>query len=306
MGLGMSAPAAPDPRFAAVPVLFFGIGAQKCGTTWLHEYLRDHPQAKVPEVAKELHYWDAIRPPHIRPLGDLGGFGVRRAAARGFARARLDRAGRLALDRQATWEKALRGGDASHRAYADLLFDGHAGERAVGEITPAYALVGADTLGEMAALSPTARFFFVMRDPVARLLSGLRMKLSRAFGAVTPESLAAMADDTLSRDPELDLARSRYEETIAKLDAAVPAERAAYFFYETLFDQRELDRLCAFLGIAPRTADTGRRVFAGESETPVAAGLIARLRAALQATYDAVAERFGPLVPQAWAAGARV
>ena len=302
----MSADVAPDPRFAAVPVLFFGIGAQKCGTTWLHEYLRDHPEAKVPEVAKELHYWDAIRPPHIRPLGDLSGFGLRRGLGRAVARVRADAGARAAIDRRATWERALRGGDSSHRAYADLLFDGHAGERAVGEITPAYALVGAETLKEMAALSPATRFFYVMRDPVARLLSGLRMKVSRAKGAVTPAALEAAAEEALALDPELDLARSRYEETIAKLDSAVPPGRTAYFFYETLFDQRELDRFCAFLGIAPRAADTGRRVFAGEGETPVATGLLARLRAALATTYDVVAERFGPLVPPAWMAGARV
>jgi hypothetical protein len=297
--------AAPDPRFASVPTLFFGIGAQKCGTTWLHEYLRDHPEAQVPLVAKELHYWDAIRPPHIRPLGDLSGLGLRRALRRAVARARADAEGRAAIDRRAVWERALRGGDPAHRHYADLLFEAGARARAVGEITPAYALVGADTLREMAELSPNARFFFVMRDPVARLLSGLRMKVARATGAVTGAALHAAAEEAMDRDPELDLARSRYEKTIARLDAAVPAGRVAYFFYETLFDQRELDRLTGFLGISPKAGDTGRRVFAGEGETPVEAGLLARLRAALQATYDVVAERFGPLVPAAWMTPAR-
>lgn len=294
-----------DPRFAAVPTLFFGIGAQKCGTTWLHEYLAAHPEAKVPLVAKELHYWDAIRPPHIRPLGDLSGRGLRRALGRAVQRAGADAAARAEIDRRATWERALRGDDPAHRDYAELLFEGRAGERAVGEITPAYALVGAETLREMAALSPNARFFFVMRDPVARLLSGLRMKVARARGTVTAAALKAAAEEALDHDPELDLARSRYDETIARLDAAVPEGRAAYFFYETLFEQGELDRFCAFLGIAPRAGDTARRVFAGEGETAVEAGVLARLRAALRTTYDVVAERFGPLVPAAWMTPAR-
>jgi len=36
---------------------FLGIGAQKSGTTWLHEMLRLHPDVGMPEQ-KELHFWD--------------------------------------------------------------------------------------------------------------------------------------------------------------------------------------------------------------------------------------------------------
>lgn len=36
---------------------FLGIGAQKAGTTWLYEQLRQHPHIKFPK-GKELHFWD--------------------------------------------------------------------------------------------------------------------------------------------------------------------------------------------------------------------------------------------------------
>ena len=36
---------------------FLGIGAQKAGTTWLHENLRHHPDLLLPE-AKEVHYFN--------------------------------------------------------------------------------------------------------------------------------------------------------------------------------------------------------------------------------------------------------
>lgn len=39
---------------------FVGIGAQKCGTTWLHENLSQHPQIRFPG-GKEIHFWDAQR-----------------------------------------------------------------------------------------------------------------------------------------------------------------------------------------------------------------------------------------------------
>jgi hypothetical protein len=36
---------------------FLGIGAQKSGTTWLHDNLARHPQVWLPPV-KEIHYFD--------------------------------------------------------------------------------------------------------------------------------------------------------------------------------------------------------------------------------------------------------
>ncbi len=36
---------------------FLGIGAQKSGTTWLYEQLRQHPDIAFPPV-KEVHFWD--------------------------------------------------------------------------------------------------------------------------------------------------------------------------------------------------------------------------------------------------------
>lgn len=40
---------------------FLGIGAQKCGTTWLYENLRKHPEIAFPGPVKELHFWDQQR-----------------------------------------------------------------------------------------------------------------------------------------------------------------------------------------------------------------------------------------------------
>lgn len=44
---------------------FLGIGAQKCGTTWLYEQLRRHPGISFP-AGKEIHFWDQN---HAQGLG---------------------------------------------------------------------------------------------------------------------------------------------------------------------------------------------------------------------------------------------
>jgi hypothetical protein len=36
---------------------FLGIGAQKCGTTWIFSQLEKHPQLRFP-AGKEIHFWD--------------------------------------------------------------------------------------------------------------------------------------------------------------------------------------------------------------------------------------------------------
>ena len=38
-------------------LIFLGIGAQKCGTTWLYDTLAKHPEISFP-AGKEVHYWD--------------------------------------------------------------------------------------------------------------------------------------------------------------------------------------------------------------------------------------------------------
>lgn len=57
------------------PVLgFLGIGAQKCGTSWLYKHLSRHPGISFP-AGKEVHFWDAARSmgvTHYRSWLDVG------------------------------------------------------------------------------------------------------------------------------------------------------------------------------------------------------------------------------------------
>ena len=46
-----------DKRELTLSISFFCIGAQKAGTTWLHEVLRQHPSLCLP-IGKEVHFWD--------------------------------------------------------------------------------------------------------------------------------------------------------------------------------------------------------------------------------------------------------
>ena len=292
-----------DPRFSSVPTLFFGIGAQKAGTTWLHRYFRTHPEIATPAL-KETTYWTYV------DLGRPHGWARKRAerfgAGPGLLPTLLRRVGSpfpsLRPEEMQLQARMLDAPPARHGRYADLLFHGHRGEPALGEISPNYALLDSSTFAEMAALSEGTRFFYILRDPVARTLSGLRMALDHGWlrdGAGTLDAAIGAALE----DPEGDFAirSSRYDTAVARLEAVVPRERIHMMFYETLFDQATIDGLTDFLGVGRHPAQTERRVLRGRKtrERP-SAERIAALRATLAPVYEFAAERFGEAVPPGW------
>ena len=286
---------APDPRFAAPRCLFWGIGAQKAGTTWLHDYLSSHPDVRVPRVFKEQQYWNHVRAPHDAHILPRGRAARLAEEVRTHLLPRLKRDG--ATGEWAARQRAVARPRADHRDHATALFAHWQGEAAVGEITPGYARLGPGTFAEMAALSPRARFFFVMRDPVSRALSAARMAAKLTGGGPGDAIARALAgeDTTL-------LEFSDYARTLHALEAAGVMGRTAVFFYETLFRQPQIDRLCAHLGVSPHPADTDRVVFsfAREAAPDDAPALEAELRRRLAPVYTAVRARFGDDVPEAW------
>ena len=300
-----------DPRFARPRTLFFGIGAQKAATSWLDTFLRGHPEVCLP-VRKEQHYWTTMRLPGASDRRARVAWQVAKIEQRSLAK-RLFRAPRKRLTDQA-WRlnQAMLREDQKpgHRAYADVLFQAWRGEPVAGEITPAYALLESETFAEMAGLAGDVRFVFIMRDPVARLVSATRMNMRKRHRSDGPRPKPLSFEHRMAEvvaDPaNTGLLRSRYDLTIQRMEAVVPRERIAYFFFEELFRQPEIDRLTDFLGVTPLPApfaqkvNSGARRGSGVMAKPLDAGLEAQAMAALAPTYAFVRERFGPLVPEGW------
>lgn len=286
--------------------ILIGLGAQKAATTWLTRELAQHPEVAMASP-KELHYWDTVRAPYHAQFAERaqarlrrlsGPYGLRRVLPRPWGTPRAAHA-------EAAAHAALLGGDGGdHAAYLAYLRAGAGDARVIGEITPAYALCASDTFAEMAALAPGTRFLFVMRDPLARLVSGVRYRALHVARA--PETAAAVAgrafDAALASPHDPNLRRSRYDETIAELEAVVPPDRILYLFYETLFSDAARDALTDFLGLshpppwrAQRRDNSGAAVAWAPSEAQ-----LARAAARLAPTYAALRRRFGDAVPASW------
>lgn len=289
----------------ASPQILYCIGATKAGTSWLYRALAEHPGAHMRAV-KELHYWDTFG--ETEQAWQIGAF-LRRAEHFAERRQEAVAEGRerqvASLESQIVDLGALahmlaadRDGDA---AYVSYLTEGAEG-RLVADITPAYGSLPVRILRRMAEVSPRAVFVYLVRDPLARLWSHVRMVAARSG---VPERLGERAHNLLrrllTRGDESDiLARGDYPATAERLGAAVPASRFRVVPFEAVVEPHGYAALCRFLGLAPMTPATTRVVHAGP-EVALSDDLKDKALAHLRGHYDWAARTLGPL-PQAWQA----
>lgn len=282
------------------PTVMFCVGATKAGTTWLYEHLHAHPDCHFRTI-KELHYFDTV---------ETGRFKLRLAqheAEAARVKARLDAAQpeqRRRLTRRLAdlrdWITVLARRGENLAAYRDYLMAGRGEARVVGDVTPSYATLGEDRLRAMARVSPEGRFVYLLRDPVARLWSHVRMLARREVADETayPQAAVARMDGVLGGGDAGVLGRGDYISALKRLDAAVDPSRLMVLFFEDLMTLPGLSRLCDFLGIRVQPAPFEKRVHEGiPLELP--APLADRARALLRPQYDYAASRFG-LLPEAW------
>lgn len=191
---------------------------------------------------------------------------------------------------------------ADHDAYLAYLHANSGPARVVGEVTPAYALLGAEWLRVMQGLGPVVRFVYILREPVSRLWSNIRQTVpQRRGGRDDPQATAiAMFDDWLEGGEEEIALRCDYRSVLERMADVIPVRDRLILFYESLFSPETIDRLCGFLGIRTLPADTDTRIFAAEP-LPLDSGRVAAARARLAPQYDFVRDHLGGL-PPAWSA----
>ncbi len=279
----------------AAQTLLFCIGAAKSGTSWLFDYLSRHRECHFTAV-KELHYFDVLENEknlwHRRRMVERLETAKLRQIVAGEDASNVYRE-RLISDLQ-TWLSLFDGRKANDSGYLTFLGEGSNGARVIGDFTPSYALLKEKTLRRMAALGERVRFVFVMREPVERLWSNIRMSVGRDNPAGLEKTLQAFLNGE-----ERGLAlRSNYRRTLTRLLAAVPRTSLHLEFYERLFSPQAIEQLCSFLGIAPQPAQFDRLVHAG-APAALNPAMRARLQTALKPQYNFVDKLLGGL-PAEW------
>lgn len=278
--------------------VLFCVGATKAGTGWLYEHLAAHPECHFRSI-KELHYFSALE------NGTLAREITKHQDRQAVLAKRVKAAGRrkilgeaLRLQDRTEWLKVLaRGEDTA--AYLEYLNGGRTTESVVGDITPAYALLPAKRLKQMADLSSRVRFLYILRDPVERIWSHIRMIAARRepSGEVTPDRANRILRRTLRGQESQIARRSDYADNLARLQNAVGGAMKVVF-YEDLFDGTGLDQIAEHLGIGAFPGPIDAVVHGGQALDLLPEQRLA-LRDWLAPQYEYVKRSLGP-VPEAW------
>lgn len=272
------------------PTFVLGAGCQKGGTSWLYDFL-----ARSPEFgrgfAKEAMIFDVLDvPEHTWQRGRTF-----EAAARDLAQ--LGRG--EAADARALHRAAMIADPAIYYDYFTALAT-RPGHRFSMDLTPNYALLSADRFREIrdefAARGVRTRVVMLLRDPVERIWSQVRMHLRQRnrFRPDQPHRLSE-AEIVLDRyQRETIRLRTRYELTLARLDEVFESSEVHVDLYERLFTSESTDRICAFVGIDAHAPDFEHRVNSSPREkADLPDEVVATVARYYADTYAAVAARPG-------------
>jgi hypothetical protein len=265
---------------------FLCIGAQKAGTSWLFAQLQSHPDVWMPPV-KELHFFNHLYVPQNRAWTQAH---IRQGVARAMRwhlnqQDRADFGYLRYLLRLATQEPFTE--DWYRRAFDRPRARG----KLTGDITPEYSTIPEEGIRHVRSLLGSPKIVYLIRDPVDRAVSQLRMNVARRCpSAPTEDEWRAMAE-------EWDIAnRGDYQTYVPRWKAHVGADDLLFLPYGRIARDpigllREIE---AFLGLSPHDyPGHAERVHATDGPRPPA--VIRALLADRLAEQTAfVAREFGP------------
>lgn len=275
-------------------VFILGVGAQKSGTTWLHGYLAGHPNADM-GFSKEYHIFDAL---HVMDPG------IRKKFLQG-------RVNLLLQDpsKQRSSERRMAEFLGDTQRYYDYFADLLAGPNVLltGDITPSYCALPVSVLREIrdefARRQIDVKVLFLMRDPVERCISAVKHVLRQPGVSYTGQCHYGQDGATVLRDLYRSPAfvmRTRYDETLIRLEQVFKFSDIGVLFYENLFQSAEVERLCEFLSVPNFAANLDNKINESKSEFWVSDFLRKEIYEFYRPVYDEVEKRYGERVMAQW------
>lgn len=220
------------------------MGAQKSGTTWLYSQLSQLPNFQ-PGLNKEYHVLSSL---HLKECSHI---------------------------KKNIFEKSETNELDKHRVsfindifsyydhFSDLLTEE---KNLTGDFTPAYSGLPEKVLSNIKnhfnARGVRVKVIFLMREPVTRLESNLRM-LRRDWNVHKDLKSSLDYMYTHINQPE-DCMRSNYKYTVDNIDSVFDKNDIYYGFYETMFNQTETNKILDFLDVKKYNLDTD--VYVNKSE----------------------------------------
>jgi hypothetical protein len=279
------------------PVFLFCVGATKAGTSWLYDQLRGHPDCHLRTI-KEYHYFSNSNPAQWASLQEA----TTQEIARLSAEENPDNPAYIAerLSDLRDWSQVIQSGQVNLDQFRAYLLNGLGDRRVVGDFTPAYSVISAKGLSGMRDLG-NYRIIYLIRDPLARLWSHIRMVAARNAPETFVQTAEKMLRRTLAGEQEGGiqgmLRRGDYKGNLPKLQRVFGADLLV-MFTEDLMTKIGFDRVLAFLGLGQMQADFSKKVHEGR-DLPFPAALRAKTLRFLRPQYTYIASEFSAL-PEVW------
>ena len=251
-------------------VFLLGVGAQKAGTSWLHDQLQRRKDTNF-GFCKEYHILDALTLPqfaHFQPS-------------------------LIAPWKWRTWRRKRFLQDSNrYFDYFNHLLNKPA-IKLTGDITPSYSCLSAETLAwardQLSKRGVNTRVVFLLRDPVERILSQQRMKL-RKRGELRPELERDHLLNASRKLKQQSSQRSDYLHTLKALQTAFSPDEVFIDLYERLFTEPVFRQLCQHLMIDYLEPNWSQRVNESRSTTDLPEEIFANIGLNQAEIYQGVAK----------------
>lgn len=274
-----------DPEGRPKKPRIVGIGAQKAGTTWLGQMLSQHPQVWLPPFKEAQFFNHRFVPEHRqwlpwhfkRARQNL----EKRHAARGEPLP-------PALD---TWLDQITQGEMfTNRWYRQIFSPAPKGTMPC-DITPEYSTLPDEGVEFVTDFLPKARFIYIIRHPVDRAISQLKMNLTRKRRK--PRSIDAWLAEI--DDPVL-YERGDYATYVPRWTSRLPEDRLLILPFGQIAREPEgfMRRVEEFCGLTPHEyRGLKAKVFAANDELSVPAEARAKIRERLEPQFAFIEATFG-------------
>lgn len=262
-------------------IFLLGVGCQKGGTTWLHDYLNKHPNVDM-GFAKEYHFFDTLY------IKDSQFFNQWKQQLKKIIQNNFDSALYTNIVQKVNFCEDQ---NLYYDYFEKLLMNSSI--RVTGDITPSYAALKAPAFkvinNNFKNRGIKVKVIFLMRDPVHRIWSAYNMNMVKQ-NAVGNFSIS-FSDFILKKGV---VSRTTYDKTIFELEKYFDQDQLFFGFYEELFkSEHTLRQLVKFLGISFRPPNFKKIINEGSGNRDIPHYFANQIKEKFSPTYAYVINKFG-------------
>ena len=266
---------------------FLCIGAQKAGTSWLFVQLQQHRQIWMPPV-KELHYFDHLYVPENRKWTKWHVVGGASRALKWH----MNSAEHPDFD-HVRYLTDLASKELFSEAWYERAFDRPAARgKLLGDITPEYSTISEEGVDYVRRLLGGVKILYIIRHPVDRALSQVRMNLQRR-GLTAPQDA-----EWMSAIGEWDIQnRGDYRTYVPRWKSAFTGKDLLFVNYRDITSRPAelIGEIESFLGVDHQADYSNLTRKVHETKTmAVPAAIRSRLEERLRTQVEFVRSEFGP------------